>query len=151
MSCIRSAVLACCFTSPLTVVVSLTSLGSMSVSTDGPSGQNVSKPLARDHWPSLACRSRAVTSLAQVYPKITSGTLAAGTSRHSRRLRAGLAGMLGVIPADRDYLARKRRRQQVDVGQLVPHAGELDVLSPWAERMPGDLGNNQAVGVMIVH
>ena len=32
----------------------------------GPSGQNVSNPLARAHCPSLACRSRAVTSLAQV-------------------------------------------------------------------------------------
>ena len=32
----------------------------------GPSGQNVSKPLARVHWPSERCRSRAVTSLAQV-------------------------------------------------------------------------------------
>ena len=32
----------------------------------GPSGQNVSNPFARAHWPSRSCRSRGVTSFAQV-------------------------------------------------------------------------------------
>ena len=36
------------------------------VTTHGPSGQKVSKPLALPHWPSLFCRSRALTSLPQV-------------------------------------------------------------------------------------
>ena len=36
------------------------------VEIQGPSGQNVSKPLARFHCRSLACRSRAVTSFAMV-------------------------------------------------------------------------------------
>ena len=47
-------------------VTSESPLGSRSVSIHGPSGQNVSKPLARAHCPSPRCRSRAVTSLATV-------------------------------------------------------------------------------------
>ena len=39
---------------------------SNSVSIAGPSGQNVSKPFARAHWPSVFCRSRAVMSFAIV-------------------------------------------------------------------------------------
>ena len=42
------------------------SVTSSSVWIHGPIGQNVSNPLARAHWPSRRCRSRAVTSLAQV-------------------------------------------------------------------------------------
>jgi hypothetical protein len=61
-----SEVRACCRTAPFTVVVSSRSAGFVPVSIQGPSGQNVSNPLARVHCPSLACRSRAVTSLAQV-------------------------------------------------------------------------------------
>ena len=54
-------------TTPLfTVVVMARSEGSSSVSIQGPSGQKVSKPFARVHCPSFFCRSRAVTSLAQV-------------------------------------------------------------------------------------
>ena len=45
----------------------------------GPSGQNVSKPFARVHWPSRRCRSRAVTSFAIVYPKITLAASASAT------------------------------------------------------------------------
>lgn len=55
--------------SPLTVhwiVRSLAAVRSMSVSTQGPSGQALSKPLARAHCFSRRCTSRAVTSLAQV-------------------------------------------------------------------------------------
>ena len=44
----------------------------------------MSKPLARLHCPSFFCRSRAVTSFAKVYPKITSLYLAAGTSLQIR-------------------------------------------------------------------
>ena len=40
--------------------------GSTSSLTHGPTGQNVSNPLARVHCPSFFCRSRAVTSLASV-------------------------------------------------------------------------------------
>ena len=40
--------------------------GSISSVTTGPTGQNVSKPLARVHCPSLFCRSRAVTSFTHV-------------------------------------------------------------------------------------
>jgi len=40
--------------------------GSISSVTTGPTGQNVSNPLARVHWPSLFCRSRAVKSSTQV-------------------------------------------------------------------------------------
>jgi hypothetical protein len=61
-----SDVRACCRTSPFTVVVMPRSDGSVPVSIQGPSGQNVSNPFARVHWPSLSCRSRAVTSFAQV-------------------------------------------------------------------------------------
>ena len=55
-----------CLTSPFTDVVMARSLGSSSVWIHGPSGQNVSKPLARVNWTSFFCRSLAVTSLAQV-------------------------------------------------------------------------------------
>ncbi len=58
----------------------------MSLATQGPSGQNVSKPLARPHWDSRRCRSRAVTSFAQVKPSTTSLTRSGGTSRHSRAM-----------------------------------------------------------------
>ena len=49
-----SEVRACCFTFPLTVVVMPRSAGSTPVSIHGPSGQNVSNPLARVHCPSIA-------------------------------------------------------------------------------------------------
>ena len=54
------------------------------VTIQGPRGQNVSKPFARPHCTSDFCRSRALTSLATVYPKITSATRSAGTSRQMR-------------------------------------------------------------------
>ena len=61
----RRAVLAS--SSPLTRVSTVSPFsGSTSSLTTGPTGQNVSKPLARVHWPSFFCRSRAVTSLAMV-------------------------------------------------------------------------------------
>jgi hypothetical protein len=51
---------------------------SSAVTSTGPSGRNVSEPLARSHWPSpfspdrsafaWPCQSRAVTSLAALYP-----------------------------------------------------------------------------------
>jgi hypothetical protein len=53
-------------TTPLTEVLTSRSAGDVPVSIHGPSGQNVSNPLARVHCPSRACRSRAVTSLAHV-------------------------------------------------------------------------------------
>ena len=75
-----------CLISPLTVVVTARSDGSMSVVTHGPIGQNVSKPFARPHCDSRFCRSRAVTSLAQVKPSTTSFTRSGGTSRQSRAM-----------------------------------------------------------------
>ena len=69
MSKTRSAVRASCFTSPLSRVVIARFAASSRprwVEIQGPSGQNVSKPLARFHCRSLACRSRAVTSFAMV-------------------------------------------------------------------------------------
>ena len=36
---------------------------------DGPKGQKVSKPFARVNWTSSFCKSRAVTSFKQVYPR----------------------------------------------------------------------------------
>ena len=62
----RSLVLAACRRSPLTQVSMSTPLGSMSVAMHGPTGQKLSKALARVGWPSRAWRSRAVTSLRQV-------------------------------------------------------------------------------------
>ena len=53
-------------TSPLTLVSRARSDGSASVSTHGPSGHDVSNPLALVHCPSVAWRSRNVTSLAHV-------------------------------------------------------------------------------------
>ena len=47
--------------------------------TRGPTGQNVSKPLPRNHWPSANWMSRWLTSLAQVYPAITSDAASALT------------------------------------------------------------------------
>jgi hypothetical protein len=44
----------------------------------GPSGQKVSKPLARVHCPSLFWRSLAVTSFRQVRPKMAPGTSSSG-------------------------------------------------------------------------
>src|ERR1700739_76733 len=67
----KSRVLPCCRTWPLTRVSTPTPAptpkhGSISSVTTGPTGQNVSKPLARVHCPSLFCRSRAVTSFTHV-------------------------------------------------------------------------------------
>ena len=65
-SCTMSAVGPSCTTSPSTSGDQRQVGRSSSVSIQGPSGQNVSKPLARAHCPSALCRSRAVTSLAMV-------------------------------------------------------------------------------------
>src|SRR5438270_613190 len=63
----KAVVLSDCLTWPLTWVSTRTPFhGSISSVTIGPKGQKVSKPLARVHWLSFFCRSRAVTSLAQV-------------------------------------------------------------------------------------
>src|SRR5580658_4714454 len=51
---------------PLTSVSTKTSVGLSCVSICGPTGQKVSKPLARVNCTSLFCRSRAVTSLRQL-------------------------------------------------------------------------------------
>ena len=61
----RSLVRESCLTAPLTRVVMRRSRGSSPATMRGPIGQNVSKPFARVHWPSLACSSRTVTSLTQ--------------------------------------------------------------------------------------
>ena len=61
-----SVVDACWRTSPLSRVCTVASLGSSSVSIHGPSGHDPSKPFARAHWSSVFCRSRRVTSFAQV-------------------------------------------------------------------------------------
>src|SRR6478609_2310692 len=64
---INAEVLSDCFNSPFTRLSTRTPFqGSISSVTIGPTGQNVSKPLARVHCGSFFCRSRAVTSLAQV-------------------------------------------------------------------------------------
>ncbi len=68
MGKIRSRVEACCFTTPLSRVITVTGgppAGSISSETMGPTGQKVSKPLPRVHWPSAFWMSRAVTSLTQ--------------------------------------------------------------------------------------
>ena len=65
--CTMSAVVPDWRTSPLTSQIRCDAAGSTSfVAIHGPSGQKVSKPLARAHWPSETCRSRALTSLATV-------------------------------------------------------------------------------------
>jgi len=56
--------------SPPTRHSTATSVGSNTVSIHGPSGQKPSNPLPRVHWPSFACRSRAVTSLPHVKPRM---------------------------------------------------------------------------------
>ena len=81
--CTMSAVVPSCTTSPSRRVSTESDDTSRSVSIHGPSGQKVSKPLARDHCPSERCRSRAVTSLAQVYPK----TAARASSARSLLIR----------------------------------------------------------------
>ena len=60
---IISVVLESCITSPLTRVVQLEVLRVVELDELGPSGQNVSRLLARTHWTSANCRSRAETSL----------------------------------------------------------------------------------------
>ena len=62
----RSDVFDYCRTSPFTRHVISSLPPSRSVTTWGPSGQNVSNPFARVNWTSFACRSRAVTSFAHV-------------------------------------------------------------------------------------
>ena len=64
MSKMKSSVVPSCRGSPLTQLRRRTDSGSNSVSIQGPSGQDVSKPLARDHCGSDFCRSRSVTSFA---------------------------------------------------------------------------------------
>ena len=61
-----SPTLPCCTTTPSSAAVTAAPGGGASRTTQGPSGQKVSKLLPRVHWPSTFCRSRAVTSLAQV-------------------------------------------------------------------------------------
>jgi hypothetical protein len=53
------------------------------VTTTGPTGQKVSMPFARVHWPSFFWRSRAVMSPAIVQPKIAE-TACAGVARRTR-------------------------------------------------------------------
>ena len=57
-----------CFTTPLTRHCTRRSDQSNPTVTHGPTGQNVSKPLARVHCPSARWMSRAVTSFRQVTP-----------------------------------------------------------------------------------
>jgi len=56
----------CCTSAPSSSALTRASGDGASGTTHGPSGQNVSKLLARVHCPSSCCRSRAVTSLPQV-------------------------------------------------------------------------------------
>ena len=51
--------------------------------TAGPTGQKVSNPLARPHWPSVFCRSRQVTSLTHTNPPIASLGLGLGRRREA--------------------------------------------------------------------
>jgi len=69
----------CCTRPPLTTHETSKSEGSIAVSIHGPKGAKVSNPLARPHCPSRRCRSRAVTSLAQVKPSTTSSARSTGT------------------------------------------------------------------------
>src|SRR6266850_2455867 len=111
--------------------------GSSPVAMQGPTGQNVSNPLARVNWTSVFCRSRAVTSLTQVYPSTWSSARDGGTcrarrpmttpsspSKSTRRLAAGrrMVGLVGsvvaelgdvipVVAPDPDDLRRCARRQ----------------------------------------
>ncbi len=59
-------VLESCSSSPLTFVVTRRFCGSSTWTSSDPSGQKVSRLLARTHWTSENCRSRAETSLATV-------------------------------------------------------------------------------------
>ena len=52
-----------------TIIIINSGSESKSVSIQGPKLQNVSKPLARVHWPSFFCKSRAETSLASEQPR----------------------------------------------------------------------------------
>ncbi len=62
----RSAVEPSWTTSPSRRVTRRSADGSRSVTIHGPSGLEVSNPLARAHWPSPRCQTRSDTSLAQV-------------------------------------------------------------------------------------
>ena len=55
--------------SPFTRPITSSVVQSRPSATTGPTGQKVSNPLARPHWPSGFCRSRQVTSLPQVKPR----------------------------------------------------------------------------------
>ena len=79
-----SAVDACWRMSPFRRVRRTASLGSRSVSIQGPRGADPSNPFARAHWSSVFCRSRSVTSLAHVYPRMYLNASSARTPRASR-------------------------------------------------------------------
>ena len=80
-----------------------------------------------------------------------------GTDHRGRRLEedqrlvghlaAHLAGVLGVVSADRDHLAGQHRRDQPDLGQRVTLAGELDR----AERVPRDPGDELLAWTALDH
>ena len=77
---------------------------SSGVTIHGPMGHDRSRLFPLNHWPCSRCRSRAVTSLSAVYPKIT-----CGASPSSRVLapRADDDGQLGLVVV----LARYARAQ----------------------------------------
>ena len=63
-----SAAVARWHSTPFTRVISVIPDRSAGAALSGPIGQKVSMPFARDHWLSLRCRSRAVTSFSATMP-----------------------------------------------------------------------------------
>lgn len=92
MSNTMSSAPLCWRTSPFTRVVTESTERSTSASrVTGPSGQNVSNPLARLHCPSLRWSSRAVTSLSGRSPSTWSQALARATFRPRLPMRTPIS------------------------------------------------------------
>src|ERR1041384_7997062 len=103
----------------------------MPATIQGPSGANVSKPLARLHWPSFFCKSRADDGRAGVRDR------AGRLQENQRLLGQGLAELLRVVrvvDADGHDLRRRAGRAEGDVFKLPREAGGL----PGAERIGED-------------
>ena len=70
-----------CRSTPLTRPITSSVLQSRPFTTRGPTGQKVSKPLARAHCPSVFWRSRAVTSLTHTNPPMPASASARDACR----------------------------------------------------------------------
>lgn len=108
---------------------------SSSVSIQGPSGAEVSEPLARIHCPSVFWTSLAVKSLPQVYPKMNSG-ISSGTTSLQRCPMTEQFGFEGYF---RGELRQRNWFVRSDHGGVRFHEqqGMTRVLFLFSGQMPG--------------